>query len=90
MCGYHVSTGKPRALFNCGPGDGEEAPPCCKLYALAVSLNCVGVRILLKEGNVVHDLVEVDMAKVACPPPPPTVPGKGQAKEHSCALWPSR
>eukprot|EP00668_Euglena_longa_P017362 GGOE01021754.1.p1 GENE.GGOE01021754.1~~GGOE01021754.1.p1 ORF type:complete len:380 (+),score=78.83 GGOE01021754.1:49-1188(+) len=41
----------------------EDAPPCCKLYSTAISLNCVSIQILLKEGNVVHEVVEVDLLK---------------------------
>lgn len=41
--------------------DGE--PPCCRFYYSPLSMNCIEVQILLKEGNVAHELVDVDITK---------------------------
>lgn len=41
--------------------DGEPAP--CRLHVARVSLNCAAIMLLLKEGNVIHDIVDVDLMK---------------------------
>jgi len=45
------------------PDADGSAPPSCRVYYMPTSLNCVGIQVLLKEGNVAHDLVEVDVTQ---------------------------